>query len=338
MLQRIGIFLVVLVTGCGDSRETRMQRFLIQGNEKFEIQDYDEAAGFFKEALSIDSCFADAWHNLGTVEYRKANLKTAIICYSRAIECQPDFVSSYLGRANIFYELNEFESAERDLKSAERLAPDTSTLHYIKGLVFWKEHQTEKAMEQFRKILLKNPQDVEVLVNLGTLYGNLHKYDSGRLFLNEALKLAAEDSRPMNALAILEADAGNMALANTWIDKALARNSEEPFYMNNKGYILLLQQKYDEALSFIDKSIGLDPYNGWAYRNKGLYYYHTGNVSEAIRLLKQAETIDPLIDQLYYWLGQAYLRDGKKDIGCQYFMKALSSRQMTEEQLSTRCK
>jgi tetratricopeptide (TPR) repeat protein len=111
----------------------------------------------------------------------------------------------------------------------------------------------------------------------------------------------------------------------------------EAFYLNNKGYILLLKKEYDNALSFIDNSIGIDPSNGWAYRNKGIYYYETGNIPEAIRLLRQAEAIDPLIDELYSWLGEAYLRAGEKTVGCDYLAKALAAGQTSMDEVKTRC-
>jgi len=51
----------------------------------------------------------------------------------------------------------------------------------------------------------------------------------------------------------------------------------------------------DKAETDINQSIELDPYNGWAYRNKGIFYFMKGDYPSAQRLLVQAEKMDPLL-------------------------------------------
>ena len=73
--------------------------------------------------------------------------------------------------------------------------------------------------------------------------------------------------------------------ASTHLANALTLKPDDPFFLNNRGYLHLLNKDLTKAKEDIDLSISLDPYNGWAYRNKGLYYLRTGNTEDAIRLL-----------------------------------------------------
>jgi uncharacterized protein with beta-barrel porin domain len=60
------ILFLGMAVACSDTKETRLQRYLLQGNEQVSLRNADGAERFFKEALRLDSCFADALNNLGT--------------------------------------------------------------------------------------------------------------------------------------------------------------------------------------------------------------------------------------------------------------------------------
>ena len=53
-------FVFLLITGCSESKEARLQKFLLKGNLMVREQNLDQAAYYFKEALRLDPCFADA--------------------------------------------------------------------------------------------------------------------------------------------------------------------------------------------------------------------------------------------------------------------------------------
>ncbi|MDZ7650046.1 MAG: tetratricopeptide repeat protein [Cytophagales bacterium] len=62
----------------------------------------------------------------------------------------------------------------------------------------------------------------------------------------------------------------------------------QPYFLNNRGFIYLSMNDYEKAEQDINDSIGLDPYNAWAYRNKGILYLIRKDYKSAERLLKQA--------------------------------------------------
>ena len=84
----------------------------------------------------------------------------------------------------------------------------------------------------------------------------------------------------------------------------------------------------DKALADIDLSITLDPYNGWAYRNKGIYYLMQKRYEDAVRLLKRAESSDSFIEKIYYYLGDAYDKQHDKQRACDYYTKAVERMEM----------
>lgn len=328
---------ILILNACSESIETRIQRYLIQGNEKIQEQEYDQAEKYFNEALKLDSCFSDALNNLGTVYHRRGNSSEAVKFYSRAIQCSPEFLSPYFNRANVYYETNQLDAALTDLRIIEQKAPDTTAFHQLKALVSWKAHDYEEALIHFHTLLLKQNNDRDILINIGTIHNSLRDYDSARHYLDRALAIDKESPEAWNTLALIEAETGNIAQAEQAMGKALAKLPKDAYFLNNQGYILLLKGQYDEALPFINESISLDPYNGWAYRNKGIYYFYKENYEEAIRLFTRAEAADPLIDKLYYWLAATYLKMGNTEKGCPYYAKAIERNQVAAGELKSTC-
>jgi len=86
-----------------------------------------------------------------------------------------------------------------------------------------------------------------------------------------------------------------------------------------------MTNELEKAHADIDQSISLDPYNAWAYRNKGIYYLMTKQYDDALRVLKQAESMDPFIDKVYIYLAEVYLQVKDFDNACKAYKKSVEN-------------
>lgn len=337
--RQIGVVTMInllLLAGC-ETRETRLQQFLLKGNTMMMQRNYDHARAYYRRALEVDSCFADAWNNLGMICYHERDYATAIDCYDRALACNPDFWNARLNRANAFYQTNELTSALQDIEYLAALKPDTSVVHFSRGLVFARQRDYRQAVEAFRKAQAADTSNTEIRINLGTVYYYSRQFDSARAELNVALT-GKSKANACNVLALIAAEEQDFQQAYRMIGEALRLEPGNAYFLNNRGYIHLLAGQPDSALVDINNSIVRDPYNGWAYRNKGLYYLMTGDTDAAIRLLQQAGQLDPSVEKLYYYLGEAFRKKGDIQHACEYFRKAIDNGDMSREKLIGICK
>lgn len=299
----IGMLFAVL--SCSESAETRVQRFLGRGNDMVRKRNYEEAIGFYKEALKIDSCFVDALNNLGTLSFDNRDYEAAIQYYSKAISCNAQYLPSYLNRANAYYESNELFSGLRDLETVEKSKPDTVMLHFIRGLIYTRMANYERAQKSFEKSIALDRANAELKINLASVLFYRHRYDSAKAILQSLIDDQGVNPNAFNTLALISVADRQYDSAMFWVEKALAKQRNNPFFLNNRGYIYLLMGNLSSAISDINESISIDPYNGWAYRNKGIYYLKSSKPDDALRVLTQAKQLDDKIDSLDYYLTQA---------------------------------
>ena len=160
----------IVLFSCMDSKETKLQRFLIQSNDLVKKQNVERAEHFLTEALKLDSCFADAWNNLGTLYFNQMKYAEALEYYDNAVRCRPDFTVGYFNRANTAYELKEYYRALKDLDIVIKNKPDTSTVYFLQGLINTRLRKFNEALSSFRKAQSLDQRNSEILVNLGTVY------------------------------------------------------------------------------------------------------------------------------------------------------------------------
>lgn len=316
--------IVTLLISCtGDKDEADKQRFLIKGNDALAKQEYKEALRYYTEALKIDSCYTDALNNIGIAQYENGNYGEAVLNYDAAVQCDPEFWRAYLNRANAYYELNELYRALDDLEYLERKIPDSAYVYFGLGLVKTKMRRYDQAIEAFDQAISLDSGNAEILVNRGTVYYYKDMYEEALIDLNFALQVDSEEANAYNALALLRADQGQYDKALKLVERALMIEPFEPYFMNNRGYIRL---KLDDtkAVEDINKSIVLDPKNGWAYRNKALWYMDQGRYDRAITLLEKAEKMDDFIDLLHYYQGICYYHLNATEKACASWDKSVN--------------
>lgn len=83
---------------------------------------------------------------------------TAILCFTRAIEKNPDLAEAYKSRA-FLYELNwEFGKATDDCTEVVRLCPNSASAYFSRGLCNVRNREYEKALQDLSKAIELDPE------------------------------------------------------------------------------------------------------------------------------------------------------------------------------------
>ncbi|UII31783.1 tetratricopeptide repeat protein [Fulvivirga ulvae] len=330
--------IVILLSACGSNTETQKQRFLIRGNDALKQQNFREAVRFFNEAINLDSCYTAAINNLGIVHYRMGQYHKAELEYTRALACDPTFMDAYLNRANAFYELNELYRALDDLEYVEKKLPDSSAIHFRKGLIKTKMRKYGEALSSFDRAYALDTANEETLINRGTVKYYMDNFDAAEADLSKALKIDPLQANAYNALSLIEVEKENYGKAMELVNRALNLEAGQPYFLNNRGFIYLMQGDLERAKADIDRSITIDPNNGWAYRNKGWYYFKRESYKDAVRLLERAVKLDPFVSKGYLYLAQAYFAVGENDKACEALKETRANKTQVPRELEEKCR
>lgn len=93
------------------------------------------------------------------------------------------------------------------------------------------------------------------------------------------------------------------------MEEVLKRDKEDAHSLNLLGYLLIEKnQKLDEAISYIEKAIQLEPYNGAFLDSLGWGYYKKGDYEKAYKYLRQANYLQPYSGTILSHLGEVSLK------------------------------
>ena len=321
-MQRIlyfGSVLTVLALFSCDSKDVRLQRFLLQGNEALAKQNMEGARFYFQQAINLEPCFTDGLNNMGTLNARQRHYAEAIDFFTRAISCNQKFLPAYFNRANAYYDSKEYFSMLKDADFILSVKPDTAVTHVLRGLAQTKLKQYDAALASFNKAITLQPTNPEHWVNLGTVKYYQKNWAKASADFRKSLQLQPDQPNALNALGLLAIEQNKLDSAKIFFNRALAIKTQEPYFLNNLGFVYLLEGKLEAAKELINKSITLDPDNAWAYRNKGLYYLGVKDYASAERLIAQAFSMDESVERIHYYYGQALLHNRKKNEACEQF-------------------
>ena len=159
----------------------------------------------------------------------------------------------------------------------------------ISGDNFYEEGKIPEAIDEFKRALELDPNNVNVRNSLGVCYGLQNRYDA----------------------AIAE------------FKQAVALDEEEYMALYNLGLIHLLVEQRDRALEFFLRA---DKINGDNYEvafQTGKLYLERGNIDKSRPYLKRAADLEPTSGQAYRLLGDCYAAGLKPQEAISAYKKAI---------------
>lgn len=115
-----------------------------------------------------------------------------------------------------------------------------------------------------------------------------------------AYSTSPDSTAVANNLAHAYAEAGNLELAEIWVNKALELYPENVGALSNLGGIYLTKKEYSNALKPLEKAFSLEPGNLLVVQNLYLTYRGMDKREEAKRMLDKAYNTKP-----YMWTANA---------------------------------
>jgi Tfp pilus assembly protein PilF len=185
----------------------------------------------------------------------------------------------FLNKGTSYIDLQQYNSAFKELLEAEKYNPNDHRVHYYMGMCYHMKDMREKAKEELQKAISLKEDYSEAHNYLGTLYSDEGLWDK----------------------AIEEFD---KALANHLYDTPAV-----PLY--NAGWAYYSKKDYSKALAYYRRALQREPVTmlrPQIEKNIGLVYFDQSNIPDAIEHFKKAIELNPNLYDAHFLLGECYLK------------------------------
>ncbi|OJU13337.1 MAG: hypothetical protein BGN85_07725 [Alphaproteobacteria bacterium 64-11] len=180
------------------------------------------------------------------------------------------------------------------LKSTEADGENSKAFHVL-AMALERMGHLHKALVTYERAFQLDPEDPELLINLGLTAWNL-KLTEGAAKLFQLYIAACPDS-PLgyNNLGSVQCDMGDPTTAIDTLRAALYRMPGEAILWNSLATVLAEEGRADESLVFYEEAARLQPGFARAYHNLGYAYQHLGKLEEALQSYDLAleRAVDP---------------------------------------------
>tara|TARA_R110002050_G_C8905877_1_gene510455 strand:- start:86 stop:1753 length:1668 start_codon:yes stop_codon:yes gene_type:complete len=263
----------------------------------FEEKKYKKAQNLILNLIENNKLKRGLYLLLGFCCKEQNQIQKAIEYCNKEIELYPDSYLSYLVIASFqFYNLNETEKAEENLKLCIQLDKNSGATYNIYAELLLKKNRFQEAELNYKKALaLSSSFENHIYVSdihysLAHLYQtNLNKFHNAKKHYKYCLELNPKNFKAHCNLAVLLKNIfKDYETSSFHYNEAHKINPKDPITLNNLGNIYqhhlnkkeLAKYHYEKAIEF-DENYS-DPYNGLgklledSFPKKSKYYYEKG--------------------------------------------------------------
>ena len=203
--------------------------FFYRGRVAVEQQRYDDAKGYFREALSKEPGFVDSWLNLGFVLTQQDSLGMAIQAYQDGLTYSP------------VYE-------------------DSIRLSFALGAALERNGQFHEAVSTFKDLIAREKDHAPALNYLGYMLADRGEDLAYALELIErAMKISPDNGAYLDSYAWVQYKLGNFQAALTELKKAAALLDNDAVIYEHLGDVYKALGDINEAKSSYRRALDLDP-------------------------------------------------------------------------------
>jgi tetratricopeptide (TPR) repeat protein len=144
------------------SRESAFRRALL-----CQDRDPEAARTLYNESIKAGAYQADAYCNLGLLEYQSGRSLKAISCLAQGLQHDPQHIELHYNLGSIYYDLGDHPLARKHLELVREIEPSYPCAHFNLALVYGKLGDLAGAFNSLRvyRALLTEPDgEVEALL------------------------------------------------------------------------------------------------------------------------------------------------------------------------------
>jgi len=212
--------------------------------------------------------------------------------YKATVALQPDAYIIHINLAALYLDRDDFNNTERELREADRVAPDYPLILNNYGLLNLKRKRYDEALGYLIRSILKNPNEPIPHIYLAQVYEQTGQPGYAEKELLTAVKLSPLSQRAHAGLGDFYFDQGRLEEAESQFQESLRAAETLKGYWG-LGLVYWREGRYAEAEYAFQEAVALVPFSGRAHIMLGLLYTDTKRNREALRELQTGLQSEP---------------------------------------------
>ena len=173
----------------------------------------DNAAGYYRRAISGNPRYVSARLNFGNVLRKQGQYSAAIREYQEVIALEPKNPAAWMNLGNVYQQLGSFNDAKTAYEKAVVADPGNSSAVINLGTVLQRLGDLPNAQLQYEKAIRLNPAQTAAYCDLGVLLFQRGDIESAVGTLNKAIEIDPSNGQAYLDLAIIYQHEHRYALA-----------------------------------------------------------------------------------------------------------------------------
>lgn len=274
------------------------QAYVAEGNPDRAIEEY-------KVVLMYDPKSALIHTRIAGEQIKKGSLSEAMESAKAALEIDPNYVDARLLLAGLYATTRDAISAIAEYDKILKVKPDHEETIIYKSQLLVEKGSGKDAAKFLEKYLKRNPESVLSWYYLGRAYMKIDRFKEAVISFHKALEIKPSFAQCSIALGLLYESKSMNKLAQETYAKAYDY-SQDPSIALRLTTILLKEEKYKEAIPYLEAMAAADPEDMNVRIKLGLVNMELKNHSKAIDYFKGILAKNPDSDRVRYYLGNLY--------------------------------
>ena len=221
----------------------------------------DEAVAEYRKALALRPTAASTYSSMGLMLYSAARYDEAIDAFRKATELQPDNFMGFQRLGTAYHAAGKVDLALENYRRATEIRPSAEALSNI-GTLHYGRGDFRQAVEAYRQAIELRPNSATTQRNLGDSLSRLNRKAEAQAAYRKAVELSEADLKvsPSNprlatTLAVHLRKAGELQLAETRIQDALAKAPKDIEVLYGAAVIRALNGQTAEAIALLERAV-----------------------------------------------------------------------------------
>jgi len=269
-------------------------------------QDYPAATAAYKRALAADATLPNLYLNLGLAYFKQGRFQDALAAFQHE---QPTAqVTTLIGMSH--FGLAEYNQAALALQPLSTAQPDNAELSYLLAKCYLWDGQHDKAMDLFRKLLDRDPESASAHMLLGEALDADDRETEAISEFETAAKAAPALPEAHFGLGYLYWKQRRYSDAERQFELELKGNSENALALAYLGDILLRDGRNVRALKLLNQANALNPNLHVVHQDLGTYYQDAKQFTSAVKEFRESVRTAPDNYDAHYRLARTYRQMG----------------------------